>query len=37
MVFCIRLLIVLLCSAEKRKIMVHYVLRLLRGEAEMKI
>ena len=37
MVFCIRLLIVLWCSAKTRKInlMVHYVLCLLRSEAEM--
>ena len=36
MVFCIRLLIVLWCSAKTRKInlMVHYVLCLLRSEAE---
>ena len=38
MVFCIRLLIVLWCSAKTRKInlMVHYVLCLLRSEAEIK-
>ena len=37
MVFCIRLLIVLWCSAKTRKInlLVHYVLCLLRSEAEM--
>ena len=36
MVFCIRLLIVLWCWAKTRKInlMVHYVLCLLRSEAE---